>query len=79
MAVQRLFQPTVSILLSRLIRTSSSTSSTITRLLNSSNDDGSKNSALSRKTYGQVLRGWFVFKMLSYDWVVRRSLTVRAL
>ena len=35
-------------------------------------------SALSRQTYGEVLRGWMVFKLLTYDWIVKRSLTVCA-
>ena len=33
-------------------------------------------SSLSGKAYGEVLRGWVVFKLLSYDWIVRKSLTV---
>ena len=35
-------------------------------------------SALSSQTYGEVLRGWIIFKLLTYDWIVRRSLTVCA-
>lgn len=36
-------------------------------------------SALSGKRYGELLRGWMVFKLLSYNWMVEKSLAVRAI
>ena len=35
-----------------------------------------QSSALAGKPLRDLVRGWFVFKMLSYDWVVRHCLTV---
>ena len=36
------------------------------------------NSALSGKTRREVFRGWMVYKLLSYNWIVQSSMEVRA-
>lgn len=38
---------------------------------------GSPEAALAGKQKWEVFRGWLVFKLLTYDWIVQNGLTVR--
>jgi hypothetical protein len=35
-----------------------------------------QSSVLASKPLGEIVRGWIVFKLLGYDWIVRNSLTL---
>ena len=39
--------------------------------------DAGTASALAGKSGREVFRGWLVFKLLTYDWIINNSLTVR--